>query len=776
MAAGLGVFELYANGRRIGQERLKPGFTHNAKTKYAFTYDITDVYDCKAGNVNLLTAEVSAGWWRDKIVNFVGKKSAFRSVLELTYSDGSTEYFGTTTAGWQCCIGGPVTHAAIFDGEEYDARLSLPAANSSSLVTPEKNTEFAGDILPSDGAEVYCRYDLALTPKVAYCWKGCKGAGEDMDGQKVHGTVCKTKEFAHGAEMTIMPGETLVLDFAQNCAAVPEFLMSAPRGTVLTCLPGEMLNDANGESARGNDGPSGSVYRANLRCPEDGMRAVYTFNGNGDEYYQPRFSFFGYRYVSITATDTVTIRQIRSVPVTSIAADMELGTLETGNRDINQLISNIRWGQLSNYLSVPTDCPQRNERLGWTADAQVFAEAGTFNAATYQFFRKWMRDMRDSQHDDGSFPSVAPYAQYGNEGHRLGWADAGVIMPYICWKQFGDTQIIQENFAAMERFLEMQAKDNYRTVIRPDGSPDPQYADWLSFEDYESSSGRSREVRADGTKHVRAEALQYWNYLAGCFWYGNTQLMQRMAQAIGNEAAVAKYAAMEQQAFQYLQKEFIDPADGQLIQAFRHLQGASVFALKYGLLQSEEAIQDTKERLLQSFADHGGCLQTGFLSTAILPDTLTRHGLASTAYDLLFQHKNPSWLYSVDQGATTVWERWDSYCADRGFGAVGMNSFNHYAYGSVLAWIWRTAAGIAADDSAPGFRNIIMAPIPDKRLGYVKASYRSPQGIITSAWHYEGDTVHWNFEVPEGATATVILPGEKQGKKYPPGKYNMQIA
>ena len=441
--AGLGVFEVFVNGARAGgDDALKPGFTHAKKTKYFFTYDVTSLLKTEQGDRNVLSAEVSSGWWRDKIVNYPGRKSAFRGELELEFADGSRKVIGTRAGEWLAGVGGCVKRASIFGGEIYDARV---AADAAAYKPAEANTEFKGLLLPNVGAEVVRRFDLALKPVEAYCWKGVSGAAKD-----VFGMVVKTRTFKRGEDLSVRPGETLVVDFGQNAAAVPHFRMTAKAGTTLTCLPAEMLNEANGERSRGNDGPAGSVYRQNLRMPGQGMRLEYTFNDAPADYF-PRFTFFGYRYISVTATDDVTLT-VESVPVTSITKEMETGRIETGVADVNKLISNVYWGQLSNYLSVPTDCPQRNERLGWTADTQVFAEAGSFNANTLRFFHKWMRDMRDTQHEKGGFPGVAPLGQYGSdEVMRLGWADAGVIVPYQMWKQFGDVKIVEENWAAALR-------------------------------------------------------------------------------------------------------------------------------------------------------------------------------------------------------------------------------------------------------------------------------------------------------------------------------------
>ena len=776
MTTGLGVYELYVNGKLIGDEILKPGFTHYAKTKRSFTYDITQAISTQAGAENVLAVQVTPGWWADKIITpgghdgMIGKKVAFRGVVELTFDDGSKQYYGSNTTDWKAGIAGPVKHAAIFDGEEYDAREVPGYENLQALTTPEKNTEFNGEILPSDGAEIYLRHDLALNPQKAYNWKGVTGESETDFGK-----VVVTKEYQPGEEMVILPGETLVVDFGQNCAGVPSFLFSAKAGTKLTCLPAELLNDGNGSKERGMDGPEGSCHRTNLRTPDYGMQLFYTFADKaGYVAFHPQSTFYGYRFVSITATDEVRIKQLQSIPVTSITKEMEIGTITTGNDLINRLIANTVWGQRSNYLSVPTDCPQRNERLGWTADTQVFSETGTFFANTKKFFHKWMRDMRDTQHELGGFPGVAPEAQYGclhdNSMSRLGWSDAGVIVPWVVWKQFNDKQIVDENWAAMEKLLNhlTETKYNHKAMAAENG--DYQWADWLSYEPLESCGGGINMTDAKGKTVRNPDTEPYWNYLCASYWAMDAGMMRDMAQATGRDAA--KYAAIEQEAKQYLRDEFLN-ADGTFKTAILNtMQTPALFALKNGLVEGK-AKEDMIARLRQNFADHGNCLQTGFLGTSILMATLTDNGMVDIAYELLFQRKNPSWLYSVDNGATTIWERWNRYMLDKGMGPKGMNSFNHYAYGCVCEWIWETAAGIATALDKPGFQHIIMKPVPDKRLGYLKASYQSAAGLIKSEWKYEGDQWIWDFTIPEGATASVTLPGETEAREYMAGTYQI---
>jgi alpha-L-rhamnosidase len=487
MTTGLGVYEIYVNGKLVGDEILKPGFTHYEKTKLSFTYDVTGCFKTASGDENVLSAQVTPGWWADKIITpgghdgMIGKKCAFRGVLELTYTDGSKELYGTNIEDWKAGIAGPVTHAAIFDGEEYDARIPLGYETPEKLSTPEVNNEFKGEIFPSDGAEVYFRQDLSLAPVNAYIWESVEGKNENDFGK-----IVIKRKYNAGEPMEINPGENLVIDFGQNTAAVPSFIFSAAEGTVLNCVTSELLNDGNGAKDRGMDGPEGSVHRLNLRIPDTGMKLKYIFaDSEGDVNYTPRCTFFGYRFISINVSDKVVIKDIKSLPVTSISKEMEIGCIKTGNELVNKLISNTLWGQRSNYLSIPTDCPQRNERLGWTADTQVFAETGSFFANTSSFFHKWMRDLIDSQGETGGFPGVAPLSQYGNDMTRLGWSDAGVIVPWTIWKQFGDKEIVELSWDAMEKYMSHinETRYDHNTLIGENGNY--QWADWLSYEPLE---------------------------------------------------------------------------------------------------------------------------------------------------------------------------------------------------------------------------------------------------------------------------------------------------
>ena len=774
MTAGLGVYELYLNGTPVGEEILKPGFTHYAKTKRSFTYDVTAAFNKKKGAKNQLAAQVTPGWWADKIITpgehegMIGKKCAFRGVLELTFADGTKKYYGTNCNDWKAGIAGPVKHAAIFDGEAYDARELPGYASVHKLSKPEPNTEFKGEILPSEGAEVYLRQDLALKPQRIYVWQGVSGEKQAENKKEVeYGKVIIQRNYADGEAITLQPGETLVVDFGQNCSAVPAFSFKAKAGTLLTCLPAEILNDGNGAESRGMDGPEGSVHRRNLRIQDKCMRLDYTFDDSKDFVdYHPHCTFFGFRFISVTATDQVEIQKIESLPVTSIAQSLETGTITTGHELVNRIISNTIWGQRSNYLSVPTDCPQRDERLGWMADTQVFAGAGSFFANTDRFFHKWTRDVRDSQSETGGFPGVAPLAQYGNEMMRLGWADAGVIVPWTVWKQFGDTSIIDENWEAMTRFMNHVNETKYDHTLLAEENRNYQWADWLSYEPLESCTN----LAFDKNWKPLPDAISYWNYLSACFWLMDAEMMRDMAQATRRD--VTSYQQMANTARAYLKEQFFDGEGNFNTEVLNTMQTPALFALRNQLVEGQ-AKERTIQRLRENIAAHGNCLQTGFLGTAILMRTLTENGMSDLAYELLYQRKNPSWIYSIDNGATTIWERWNSYRQDKGLGPNGMNSFNHYAYGAVCEWIWETVAGIASDIKAPGFKHIIMKPIPDQRLGFVNAELNSAAGLIKSSWKYEGTKWIWDFTIPEGATATVTLPGETTSKEYKSGTYQI---
>ncbi len=742
---GLGVYEAYVNGKEVGGF-LKPGFTHVYKRRIERATDVTEMLNTAVGAKNVLAAVVTQGWWRDQVTGRRGKESAFRGLLELTYTDGTREVIGTDPS-WLSAHTGKVRSAAIFDGEQYDARVDMAWLKTGEPGAPfaasRINREFSGEIVEEPGADVKVRRDLTLSPVAAYVWKGASGG----EPKKAFGKVTVIRRYQPGQTMTVSPGEELIVDFGQNAAAEPEIALTAAAGTKVTIKTAEILNDGNGLTSRGNDGPEGSLYRQNLRRALS--RIEYICKGGGVETYMPTFTFFGYRYAAITADGEIKISSFKSIPVTSIAKEDEIGTIKTGNPLVNKLISNVRWGMYSNYLSVPTDCPQRDERLGWTADTQVFTMAASYQADVRGFFRKWMADVCQTQHDNGAFTGVAPIAQYGSESIGFGWSDAGIIVPYVIWTQFGDTEVIRNSWDSMKKYMTFVEGNRWLNVGH-------QWADWLSYE----RAGKAQPLNC--------------RFIGGCYWLWDARMMVEMAEAIGRPDDAAAYRKMSELALDYLRREFIRP-DGQLPQELRHMQTPALFALKLGVFKDEAAAKVAHEALMKNFADHGDCLQTGFLGTSILTDTLSEIGEDEMAYTLLLQRKNPSWLYSVDQGATTIWERWNSYTKESGFGNAGMNSFNHYAYGAVLGWMYSSMAGIKADPKAPGFKHFFLAPKPDRRVGFVECTYRSASGKIESAWKYGDDgKCVWTYTIPKGTTATVRVPGGATIERGP-GTYTETI-
>ncbi len=769
----LGVFELYLNDSLVSVSEdgnradfLRPGATDPNLRRQYLGYDITDVYAKTAGAENTLSAFVARSWFSDELGGRKDVKPALALKLRLSYIDGTSEVFATDES-WRASFDTPFRRAGIYWGEEFDGSAERSAAVCAGRDRAVINKAFTGVVSPMAGPGVSLRRDLALGPVDAYVYD----AVEKSKNSGEFGKIVKKREYKKEG-YRIVAGEKLIVDFGQNAAAIPLIVARAPKGVTLTFKGAEMLNDGDGAKKRGCDGPEGSLYRASYRSlGSDGALVRYTFAGAKDaETYLPSFTFMGYRYAEITATGPVEILELKSIPVTSIAKSMERGTITTGNKYVNRLVSNTRWGMYSNYLSIPTDCPQRDERMGWAADTQIFAPAAFRLADVYGFLSKWMADMRDAQSKDkeGRYPSVAPCHRWGACKYgMLGWADAGIIVPWTCWRMTGDLAVIRDNWRSMCRFMDYQERTKYKTA----GTPDKmfQYADWVSFEKYETCS---RAAWKDGK--VLPEAAAYWDYLAGCYWYWNSLRMTRMAVALGRRDDATRFAAMSRTAREYLRSEFFKDK-GRLPEFLRDMQTPHLFALHLGLYEDSEAKDEAVGQLVKNFQDHGMCLQTGFLGTSILMDCMTCSAeRPDIAYTLLLQHKFPGWLYSVDQGATTVWERWNSYTKENGFGPVSMNSFNHYAYGAVIDWLYSTAAGIQPGESGGFDGEFILAPVADARLKSVDASFKTGNGVIRSSWRYEGGRLKWRFTVPKGSVAHVRFNGVH--RPYPAGTYELEGA
>ena len=441
-ATALGVFEVEVNGARVGNDFLKPGFTGCGRCRHVYTYDVTDLLKREADAENCILAQVAPTWWCDQINTpakptpwQLGKEVAFRCELKLEYGDGSHETV-RTGPDWLAAYSARTQTAGLYEGEVYDSRESIDWLKPAKV-----NTEFRGELRPAT-AKIALREDLALEPKAIYVTCGAEGATADA-----YGRAKIVRRYRDGEKIALNPGEQLVVDFGQNCSAVPSFQFDGRPGTQLEIRHAEMLNESNGEKCRGNDGPAGTPYLASLRSAYAGIR--YTFAGGGDTY-RPSFTFFGYRYLGVTTTAPVTFQRIRSVPVSSITKEMERGAITTGDAHVNRLIENIRWGLRSNYISIPTDCPQRDERLGWTADTQVFMNSAAYLADTCEFLRKYLADLRDGQYDDGLYTCFVPNVRHVfPHWASCGWTDAGVLIPYRLWKWYGRTEILDECWDSM---------------------------------------------------------------------------------------------------------------------------------------------------------------------------------------------------------------------------------------------------------------------------------------------------------------------------------------
>ncbi|PWM98771.1 MAG: hypothetical protein DBX37_06040, partial [Massilioclostridium sp.] len=727
---GLGVYDVHLNGERVGQvmadgsvvyDELKPGYTAVGDRVLYNTYDVTSMV--QSGGDNTITANVTSGWWNGRIANS-GRNNGFRAKMLLTYSDGHTEVMGTDQT-WRTAYAGPVISADIYEGETYDANADLSyrenGFDDSNWNYADICTAFRGEISAQAGDSVRVRTDLELHPKEITVYHGVVDENENQ-----YGRINVTGNYQDGESFTLKAGETAVFDLGQNFAGRPVIQVEGPKDTTVTIRHGEMLNDNDGLKSRGNDGPEGSIYTANLRTAP--ATAHYIMNGNGVETYFSTHTFYGFRYVEVTATSEITIHNLKGEVLTSVKTDT--GKLSTSDEDVNQLISNTVWGQYSNYLSVPTDCPQRDERQGWTADTQVFSTAAAYNAESKAFLQKWMRDMRDDQASNGAYPDTAP----GGGSGQLGWSDAGIIVPYNMYKMYGDKTFIEENYASMQKYI-----DVYLASTNKKGAGHA-YGDWLAYESND-----------DDMKSLLGIAFYAWD----------AQMMAEMAEVMGKPEDVAKYQQIYEIEKEYFQQQYVNE-DGSLK---RGEQTACLYALYLDLLPNEDSFETVKQQLLDNISRNGNKLQTGFLGTAIIMQTLSKIGADDVAYQLLLQHGNPSWLYSVDQGATTMWERWNSYTKETGFGDVSMNSFNHYAYGAVAEWMYGYMAGILYDFDQPGFQHIILQPTPDQSLDFVNGEYNSAYGKIISNWKYEGNT--WSYEavVPANTTATIYLPVE-DGKPF----------
>jgi alpha-L-rhamnosidase len=696
-STALGVYQLYLNGERVGKDILAPGWTDYRKRVVYQDYDVTA--QVKQG-ANAIGAILGDGWyagglsWIQQPYNFGSPPVRLLVQLEIEYTDGSRDVV-TSDQSWKASPS-PILSSEIYNGESYDARLEQGGWDQPSF----SDTRWGGVVTFPEEKE----------PLVA----------QDFQPIRVR-EILKPKSVTNPA-----PG-VYIFDLGQNMVGWARLHVSGKARTKVRLRFGEVLK------------PSGELYTDNLRTAE--ATDYYILKGKGNETFEPHFTFHGFRYLELTGypgkpgEDAVEgIVFYTDFPFTI--------HFETANKLVNQLWSNILWGQRGNFLSVPTDCPQRDERLGWMGDAEVFWRAASFNTNLAAFSHKFTTDIRDAQGADGAFADVSPRIGPTTDS-VAGWADAGVIIPWTAYLQYRDPRILAENWDAMEKWMDHLAGANPNYLWLKERGND--YGDWLAI-----GSTTSKDL------------------IATAFWAYDATLMMRMAQVLTRPAEEQKYRELFGKIRTAFNREYVK-ADGTVGTGS---QTSYVLALHMNLLpQNLRAV--ATDRLTEDIKAHDYHLTTGFLGTPYLMLELSKSGHSDVAYKLLLQTTYPSWGYMIERGATTMWERWNG---DQMMGDPSMNSYNHYAYGAVAEWLYRYCAGIDVLPEDPGFHRVVLHPQFAASLGEVKATYDSPYGATTSNWKADGSTISWDVVIPPNTTALLYLPGDVASRVLEEGRDIRQSA
>lgn len=680
-ASARGVYELRLNGERVGDAELAPGWTAYDKRIDYQTYDVTD--QVRAG-ANVLGAEVAPGWYSGKVAMFgtdvYGPDNSVIAELVVDYADGTSEVV-TTDDGW-VTTDGPTREADLLDGESYDARVAAEVAGWD-----EPGFDAAG----WDAVAVRDEPTGVLEPQTA--------------------VDVRVTEELETAERIESPTDGVYLyDLGQNMVGHVRLTLQGEPGQTVTIRHGEVLN------------PDGTLYTANLRSAKATDR--YTFASDQPETFEPSFTFHGFRYVEISGVDEAP--DAADVVGVVVGTDGELtSSLDTSSELVDQLHRNIVWGMRGNFLSIPTDTPARDERMGWTGDINVFARTAVYNMDSQSFLTKWLQDLRDTQRPNGSLPGVAPIVPGRFDGgyESAGWMDAGVHVPWTLWQAYDDTDVIRENYDMMRRYVDFLAADSTNHIRSAGG-----YLDWLNLDD---------PTPAD--------------VLDTAFVAKSTREFAQMAAAIGRDADAATYLDRYRAIRTAYQNAFV-AADGTVK---GDSQTAYILTLTNDLEPADrrDALVDQFVQTLERRDYH---LSTGFLGVDGLLPALTEAGRSDIAYRLLQHEDYPSWGYEIGKGATTIWERWNSINPDGTFNDVGMNSFNHYAYGAVGEWMYRTMAGVSAAE--PGYRRVLVAPEPGEGVDSVDFAHETPYGEVRSAWSTEGDGLTLDVTIPANTTAEVRVP------------------
>lgn len=695
----LGVYELYLNGEKVGDELFTPGWTtYNKRLQYQ-TYDVTSMLQKK----NAIGAMVGDGWFRGSIARDLcyGDKLALLLQLQVFYADGTSETI-TTDKSWKVNVGA-IRESDIFNGEIYDARLEMEGWSNTDF-----NEEKWKNVTVLNHPK-----DILVAPS---------------------GVSVKAIEEIKPIEIITTPKGETVLDMGQNMVGWVRFKVNGEKGDSITLKFAEVLDK------------EGNFYMENLRSAK--CTDIYILKGEGEEIWEPKFTFHGFRFVKVEGlTEVPKPDQITGVVIHS---DMNpTGSFSCSEPLINQLQHNIQWGQKGNFLDVPTDCPQRDERLGWTGDAQVFAPTAAFNFDVAAFYRKWLKDLAADQLPDGKVPDVVPDVRDGRGGSTA-WADAALIVPWTNYLVYRDKRILEEQYPSMVAWVGYMQKQAGESNLWTGGK---HYGDWLAF-----ASDRSDYTGATTEKDLIATA--YYKYSSG--------LLAKIAAILGKDADSKKYAALSENIKKAFINEFVTPA-GRLVS---HTQTAYSLALAFDLLP-ENLVSSAADYLAED-VEKMGHLTTGFVGTPLLCKTLSAHGYEDLAFMLLTRKEYPSWLYPVTQGATTIWERWDGQKPDGTFQTPGMNSFNHYAYGAIGEWLYTYVSGIKIDEENPGYKHFYVEPHPGGGLTNATAGFDSIYGKIKSSWKIEGNSVTYNIEIPANTTATVLLPNSAK-KELGSGKYSFTV-
>ena len=682
----LGLYEMELNGQRVGDEVFTPGWTsYNNRLQYQ-TYDITQYL--KTGK-NAIGATVGNGWyrgflgWQDNH-NTYGNKQALLLMIKITYKDGNTEIIGTD-ATWKTSTG-PILMSEIYHGETYDARLEKDGWSKAGF-----NDKDWADAKIIDHPK-----DILVAPE---------------------GPPVRKIEKVKPIKKIITPEGEIVFDMGQNMVGWIQLKVKGSPGTTVTLKHAEVLDK------------EGNIYIENLRAAKQIVQ--YTLKGGEEELYEPHFTFQGFRYVAIEEyPGDPTLDDITGIVIHS---DMPpTGNFECSSEMINLLQHNIQWGQKGNFLDVPTDCPQRDERMGWTGDAQVFARTACFNYDVAAFYTKWLKDLAADQFDNGSVPWVIP--DILNRGGSAAWADASIIVPWTVYLSYGDKQVLNEQYESMKAWVGYMKEQSGEKYLWNTG---PHFGDWLAF-----NTTRSDYPGATTDKDLIATA----------FFAYSTNLLQKIAEILGKQDDAIKYTALLKNIKNAFQKEFVTP-NGRLTS---NTQTAYSLALAFDLLP-EQIAKKAAERLandVRSFKH----ITTGFVGTPLISNVLTEYGYTDLAYMLLNRKEYPSWLYPITMGATTIWERWDGIKPDSTFQDPGMNSLNHYAYGAIGEWLYRVVAGIEIDEKKPGYKHILFQPHPGGGLTNAKATIHTMYGIVGSEWEISDGLFNYQVIVPPNTRATVTLP------------------